>query len=301
MKKVLICGSVAYDTICRFNGRFGEHILPNKTYALNVSFMVDDLRREWGGCAPNIAYSAIQLGLQPIICATVGHDGGDYLQRLHDLGLSCEAIKSLPDAYTAQCHITTDADNNQITSFHGGAMFRASEADFAHVQDIALGIVAPNGRDGILKQCADFFARQIPFIFDPGQAMPAFSGEELAQMLGQASYLTVNDYEASMLESKLGKPIAELVKGLKGAVVTRGGEGATVYVDGSTNHVPVTPATAVIDPTGCGDAYRAGLMYGMVHNWPLIKSAQLAGKIGAIKIAHRGGQNHHIPNNLHLL
>jgi adenosine kinase len=292
--RVLICGSVAYDTIGHFNGRFGDHILPDKTYQLNVSFLIDSLRREWGGCASNIAYSAKQLGLAPVVCATIGHDGADYHARFEAHGWSTEALKTLPDAYTAQCHITTDSDHNQLTSFHGGAMFRSQEASLDQVPNIALAIVSPDGRDGMLARCAALAARQIPFIFDPGQALPAFSGEELVALIKQADYLTVNDYEASLIESKTGQTIAQFAQGLKGVVVTRGGDGATVYEAGSISEIAVSPATAVVDPTGCGDAYRAGLLYGLVNGWTLARSAVLAGKIGAIKVASVGGQNHQL-------
>jgi adenosine kinase len=290
--RILICGSVAFDTICVFPGRFGEHILPDKTHNINVSFMVDNLKREWGGCAANIAYSLKMLGGHPIVMATVGVDAQPYVDRFAQLGIDTSGLKVLTDAYTAQCHITTDLADNQITAFHAGAMFRSNENDAASIPNLALGIVSPDGRDGMLKHCAQLSKAGVPFIFDPGQAMPALSADDIRAMIAQASYLTVNDYEASLIEDKTGQKIEHFAATLKGVVVTLGGEGSRVYEGGKVVTVPVVPAAQVVDPTGCGDSYRAGLLYGLSRGWTLSQSAQLAGIIGSIKIAARGPQNH---------
>ncbi len=290
--RILICGSVAFDTICVFQGRFGEHILPDKTHQLNVSFMVDNLKREWGGCAANIAYSLKMLGGHPIVMATVGEDAKPYQERFAALAIDTAGLKVVPGTYTAQCHITTDLDDNQITAFHAGAMFRSNENDAATIPNLAMGIVSPDGRDGMMKHCAQMKKAGVPFIFDPGQAMPALSKEDLQLMLGQAHYLTVNDYEAAMIEEKTGEKIEALAARLKGAVVTLGGEGSRVYEGGKVTTVAVVPAAQLVDPTGCGDSYRAGLLYGLSHGWTLVQSARLATVIGALKIASRGPQNH---------
>ncbi len=290
--RVAICGSMAFDTICVFPGRFGEHILPHATHKISVSFLVEQLRREYGGCAGNIAYSLKLLGGEPVICATVGNDAAGYCERLRQMGIALDGLKIIPEAYTAQCHITTDLDDNQITSFHPGAMFRSHEVDVTALSDIALGIVAPDGRDGMFRHARGFAARGIPFVFDPGQAMPAFSGEELLELIGLARYLAVNDYEAELIQQKTGRSIEALAEGLAGVVVTLGAQGSKVYAQGRVEEVPVVPAKAVVDPTGCGDAFRAGLLYGLARDWPLAKACRLGSLLGSIKIAERGGQNH---------
>ena len=290
--RILICGSVAYDTICVFPGRFGEHILPDKTHQLNVSFLVENLKREWGGCAANIAYTLKMLGGHPIVMATVGEDAGDYQARFAALNIDTEGLKVIPGSYSAQCHITTDLNDNQITAFHPGAMFHSHENDAAAIGNLALGIVSPDGRDGMLRHCAQLAKVGVPFIFDPGQALPALSAEDLKAMIRQASYLTVNDYEASLIEDKTGVSVEAFAPQLKGIVVTLGGEGSRVYEGGMISEVPVVPAEKLVDPTGCGDSYRAGLLYGISRNWSLLQSARLASVLGALKIASRGPQNH---------
>ncbi|MBL8311507.1 MAG: carbohydrate kinase family protein [Burkholderiales bacterium] len=290
--RVLICGSMAFDTICVFPGRFAEHIVPGATHKISVSFLVDNLRREYGGCAGNIAYSLKGIGGEPVICATVGDDAGEYRQRMQRFGIALDALKTVPGSFTANCHITTDLDDNQITSFHAGAMFHSHENDISAVPDVALGIVAPDGRDGMFKHARAFAARGIPFIFDPGQAMPAFSGAEIAELIGMADYLAVNDYEAELIAQKTGRTVESFAAGLRGAVVTLGAAGSRVYSGGTAIDVPVVPAAEMLDPTGCGDAFRAGLLYGIAHDWSLAKACRLGSLLGSIKIASRGGQNH---------
>jgi adenosine kinase len=290
--RVLICGSMAFDTICVFQGKFGEHILPEATHKISVSFMVDRMRREFGGCAGNVAYSLKLIGGAPIICATVGNDAAGYRDRMQQLGVGLEALKTVPEAYTAQAYIMTDLDDNQITSFHAGAMFFSHLNDVTAVDNVALGIVAPDGRDGMFRHARGFASKKIPFIFDPGQAMPAFSGDDLKELIGLADYLTVNDYEAEMIAQKTGQPIESFASDLKALVVTLGSHGSRVYTQGKVVDVPVVPAKELIDPTGCGDAFRAGLLYGIAHNWPMEKACKLGSLLGSIKISERGGQNH---------
>jgi adenosine kinase len=290
--RILICGSVAFDTICVFQGKFGEHILPEATHKISVSFMVDRMRREFGGCAGNIAYSLKLIGGAPVVCATVGNDAAGYRDRMQQLQIGLDTLKTIPEAYTAQAYIMTDLEDNQITSFHAGAMFHSHLNDVTSVENVALGIVAPDGRDGIFRHARGFASKKIPFIFDPGQAMPAFSGDDLKELIGLADYLTVNDYEAEMIAQKTGQPIESFAAQLKGLVVTLGGQGSRVYANGTTIDVPVVPAKEIVDPTGCGDAFRAGLLYGIAHGWSLEKACKLGSLIGSIKISERGGQNH---------
>ena len=290
--KTLICGSLAYDTIMVFPDRFKEHILPEKIHMLNVAFLVPDMRREYGGCAGNIAYNLRLLGGEPQIMATVGDDSGLYLQRLKQLGLDTGNVRQITGSFTAQAFITTDLDDNQITAFHPGAMNHAHEN---HVQDatgVTLGIIAPDGREGMLQHAREFRVAGIPFIFDPGQGLPMFDGSELLKFIELADYCTVNDYEAEMLCLRSGKSLAELAGSLKALIVTHGGEGSEIHTQGELIRIPSVKPAAIIDPTGCGDAYRAGLLYGINHGWDWHKTGRLASLLGAIKIAHRGGQNH---------
>lgn len=292
--RVLICGSMAFDTICVFQGKFGEHIVPEATHKISVSFLVDQMRREFGGCAGNIAYSLKLAGGAPVICAAVGHDSAGYRERMQTLGIGLDALKVVPDAYTAQAYIMTDRDDNQITSFHAGAMFQSQLNDVTAVDNIALGIVAPDGRDGMFRHARGFASKQIPFIFDPGQAMPAFSGDEIAELIGMADYLAVNDYEAEMIAQKTGRPIESFAPGLKALIVTLGVQGSRIYAEGKITNVPAVPAASLVDPTGCGDAFRAGLLYGIAHLWPVEKACKLGSLLGSIKISERGGQNHQL-------
>lgn len=289
----LICGSMAYDTIMVFHSQFKRHILPEQIHILNVAFLVPEMRREFGGCAGNIAYALKLLGGEPHIMATMGEDGASYMTRLEKLGIGTRHIRTIPGAFTAQAFITTDLDDNQITAFHPGAM------SFSHqnlvrdaASEVQLGIVAPDGKQGMLQHVRGFAAAGVPFIFDPGQGLPMFSGEELIECLKLASYCTVNDYEACLLTEKTGKSIEELATLLDGLIVTLGGQGSKIHANGQVIEVPCVPVETLVDPTGCGDAYRGGLIYGLLEGWGLEKSARLASTMGAIKIAHRGGQNY---------
>jgi adenosine kinase len=288
----LICGSMAYDTIMVFKDRFRNHILPDQIHILNVSFLVPDMRREYGGCAGNIAYNLMLLGGSPLIMATVGQDYSPYSQRLRQLGLRETHVREVPGTYTAQAFITTDLDDNQITAFHPGAMTASHSNSVRDAKDVSLAIVSPDGREGMLQHARELAEAGIPFVFDPGQGMPMFNGEELLQFVRQASYVTVNDYEGRLLQEKTGHSLEALAAMVKALVVTRGAEGSTVFVDKARIDIPAVPAPQIVDPTGCGDAYRAGLLYGLAQgcDWPL--TARLASLLGSIKIASRGGQNH---------
>jgi adenosine kinase len=289
---ILVCGSMAYDTIMVFPDQFKKHILPEQIHILNVSFMVPDLRREFGGTAGNIAYNLKLLGDDPCIMATVGHDFGPYEARLKELRLSTRNVKRVDGQFTAQAFITTDIDDNQITAFHPGAMLSSHLNRVADAPDAKLGIVSPDGRDGMIDHARDFAAARIPYVFDPGQGLPMFSGEDLLQLIAPARALAVNDYEARVVEQKTGKTVEEIARMIDAVVVTRGGDGSSVLTRGGRIDVPSVKPEAVVDPTGCGDAYRAGLLYGMARDWTWEKSARLASLMGSIKIAHRGGQNH---------
>jgi len=287
----LICGSLAFDTIMTFEGRFAEQILPEQLHILNVSFIVPTLRRDFGGCAGNIAYSLQLLGGQARPMATVGCDGASYIERFKTLGIDTTFVRLLEDSHTAQCYITTDHSNNQITAFHPGAMLRSHETCITADVDAAIGIIAPDGRDGMLQHAEQFVQAGIPFVFDPGQNLPAFNGEELRHFIEQATWVAVNDYEGKMLCERTGWSLEQMADKVQGLVVTLGGEGCDVWQAGSRTHVaPVTP-TAIQDPTGCGDAWRGGLLYGLERGWPLLRCAELGNRLGALKIAQRGPQN----------
>ncbi|GJG97478.1 carbohydrate kinase family protein [Cupriavidus pauculus] len=294
----LICGSVAYDTIMTFDGRFREHILPDQIHMLNVSFLVPGMRREFGGCAGNIAYTLKMLGGEPLVMATVGQDATPYLQYLRELGISTEYIRTLADMFTAQAMITTDLDNNQITAFHPGAM---GESKVNSVQDAlgagqrpALGIVAPDSREGMLHHAQQFADAGIPFIFDLGQAMPLFNGEDLRQFIELASYVTVNDYEAQVMLQRTAWTSAEVAAKVRAFIVTHGERGASIFADGQQYAIPAVQAERVVDPTGCGDAFRGGLLFGIEQGMDWETTGRLASLMGALKIAQQGPQNHWI-------
>jgi adenosine kinase len=292
--RTLICGSMAYDSIMVFHDHFKHHILPEKIHILNVSFLVPEMRREFGGCAGNIAYNLKLLGGEPVIMATVGEDFQPYAHRLDKLGLEATHVRVVPHTYTAQAFITTDLDDNQITAFHPGAMNHAHENRVGEAHGIKLGIVSPDGREGMLNHAREFHEAGIPFIFDPGQGMPMFNGEDLLDFVRLADYVTVNDYEAQLLQERTGKNIEELAKQVRALVVTLGGEGSVIYADGQQHRIPSVKPDTEEDPTGCGDAYRAGLLYGIAQglDWPV--TGRLASLMGSVKIAHRGGQNHRL-------
>ena len=288
----VICGSLAFDTIMSFEGRFAEQILPDQLHILNVSFLVPALRREFGGCAGNIAYSLKQLGGSPLPMATVGNDGADYLARMRAQGISTEFVREVDDLYTAQAMIKTDRHNNQITAFHPGAMMQAHVSRIEARSDITLGMISPDGRDAMLQHAEQFKAAGIPFVFDPGQGLPMFDGQELAHFVDLASWVTVNDYEGRMLCDRTGLSCAELSRRVLGLVVTLGAEGCEVWVDGEKTWVPPVKPEAVVDPTGCGDAFRGALLFGLEQGWSLARCAALGNQVGAYKIASRGGQNY---------
>jgi len=290
----LICGSLAFDSIMTFEGRFAEQILPAQLHILNVSFLVPTLRRDFGGCAGNIAYSLKLLGGDPQPMAMLGADGGEYLARLQQLGIDTRYVGQAGDTYTAQAMIMTDRDNNQITAFHPGAMMQAHANRIGPDAGARIGIIAPDGRDAMLQHAAQFVEAGIPFVFDPGQGLPMFDGDELRRFVAQAGWIAVNDYEGKMLCDRTGWSLAELSQQVTGLVVTLGAEGCEVWEqDARTKVDPVTPAQ-VVDPTGCGDAWRGGLLYGLEKGWPLVRCAELGNRLGALKIAQRGPQNYQL-------
>ena len=288
----VICGSLAFDTIMTFEGRFAEQILPDQLHILNVSFLVPALRREFGGCAGNIAYGLRQLGGTPLPMATVGSDGAGYVARMNTLGISTEFIREVGDTYTAQAMIMTDRDNNQITAFHPGAMEQAHTTTVQARADINIGIISPDGRDAMRQHAEQFKAGGIPFVFDPGQGLPMFDGKDLAHFVELATWVTVNDYEAKLLCDRTGLSCAEISRRVQGLVVTLGAQGCEVWVAGEKTLVPPVAAKAVVDPTGCGDAFRGALLFGLEKGWPLARCAELGNRVGAHKIAYRGGQNY---------
>ena len=290
----LICGSLAFDTIMNFEGRFADQILPEQLHILNVSFLVPGLRRDFGGCAGNIAYALHQLGGKPLPMAALGRDGDDYLARLQGQGISTEFVLKLADAYTAQAMVMTDRDNNQITAFHPGAMMQAHQLQVPAREDIRLAIISPDGREAMLQHAAQLHAAGIPFVFDPGQGLPMFNGGELAHFAKLADWITVNDYEGRMLCERMGVTLADLSHSVRGLVVTLGGQGCDVWENGSKTHVPPVQAAALADPTGCGDAWRGALLYGLEQGWPLARCAALGNRLGALKIASHGPQNYRV-------
>jgi adenosine kinase len=289
---ILVCGSIAYDNIMVFGDRFKNHILPEQIHILNVSFLVPELRRDFGGCAGNIAYSLKLLGADPLIMATVGDDATAYCARLDELGISRSFVRHVAGTYTAQAFITTDIDDNQITAFHPGAMGYSHQNDARAAREASLAIVSPDGREGMLRHVEGLAEASVPFVFDPGQAIPILSGDELRHCLKLARYCTVNDYEARLMSDKTGLSIEAMGAEVEALVVTRGGEGSRIYAGDELIDVPVVAVDTVVDPTGCGDAYRAGLLYGIERKWDWLACGRLAAVMGAIKIGHSGGQRH---------
>ena len=288
----LICGSLAFDTIMVFPDRFKNYILPDQIHILNVCFVNPELRREFGGCAGNIAYNLKLLGGDPLPMGTVGKDFSDYRQRLVALGISDEHILEIPELYSAQCSITTDQDNNQITAFHPGAMGEAHRNSVATANGVSLGIVAPDGKEAMIQHAHDFAAESIPFMFDPGQNLPLFSKDELMTFLDQATWCVMNDYESQLMMNTTGESINTLAQQVDALIVTRGGEGSVVYTDGDEIEIPTVNVDQAIDPTGCGDAYRAGLLLGLEKGWDWQTSGRVGSLIGAIKVQQEGTQNH---------
>jgi adenosine kinase len=289
----LICGSMAYDTVMVFEGRFKDHILPDRIHMLNVSFLAPSMRRNFGGCAGNIAYNLKLLGGSGQIMATVGHDFAPYALWLQKCGVSTAHVRTIDSEFTAQAYITTDLDANQITAFHPGAMNHSHQNRVSDVRGATLGLISPDGRQGMLDHAAQFATGGVPFIFDPGQGLPMFNGEELRAFIGQASYVAVNDYEASLLSERTGWSAEDMAARVEALIVTRGAQGSWIYTGGQKLDIPVAPAARLADPTGCGDAYRAGLLYGLQKglDWPT--TGRIASLAGSIKMEHHGTQQHH--------
>ncbi len=290
--KALVCGSMAYDTIMVFEDQFKNHILPDQVHILNVCFFAPSMRREFGGCAGNIAYNLKLLGGEPMIMATVGKDFGPYQQWLESKGLSDQYLKLIDQEFTAQAFITTDIDNNQITAFHPGAMNNAHENSVAASDNIQLGIVAPDGKQAMHQHASDFAAADIPFVFDPGQGLPMFNGEELLEFCRQASYVIVNDYESKMLQEKTGLPEDDIAKMVSAMIVTKGSQGSVIYTNGEQIEIPAAPVDNAVDPTGCGDAFRGGLLFGLLNDLDWSVTGRIASLCGAIKVEKHGTQNH---------
>ena len=290
----LICGSMAYDTIMVFQDQFKNHILPDKVHILNVSFLVPELRREYGGCAGNIAYNLKLLGGDPLILATVGKDFGPYSQWLSTVGIRQDYIKVLESSYTAQAYITTDLDDNQITAFHPGAMSFSADIPIPKDTGAALGLVSPDGKEGMLQHAEAFFAAGIPFIFDPGQGMPMFNGEELLNLTEKATWVTLNDYEAQLMQERTGLSLEALAQRVEALIVTQGAKGSLIHTQNRVLEIPSAKPHATVDPTGCGDAYRAGLVQGLIEGYDLETAGRLGSLLGAIKVETAGTQNHHI-------
>jgi adenosine kinase len=288
----LICGSMAYDTIMVFPDRFKHHILPEQVHILNVAFLVPELRREYGGCAGNIAYNLKLLGGDPRILATVGKDFGPYQDWLSTLGISKDLIKLIPDSFTAQAYITTDLDDNQITAFHPGAMSFSHENPIPPEASIRLGLISPDGKEGMIQHARTFAERGIPFIFDPGQGMPMFDGEELLSMVEQATWVTLNDYEAQMMQDRTGMNAKDLAAKVRALIITKGSQGSLIYTEDRVLEIPPAKPVATRDPTGCGDAYRAGLVHGLLEGYDLETTGRMASLMGAIKVESPGTQNH---------
>ena len=279
-----------------FDGRFSDRILPDQIHILNLSFIVPTLRRDYGGCAGNIAYALKQLGGQPLPMGTVGSDGADYISRLEGMGINCEFVHVVEGTYTAQAMIMADQNANQIAAFHPGAMMLSHTVDIAARSDIKLGIIAPDSRDGMLKHAEQFKSARISFVFDPGQNLALFDGQELIHFIELASWITVNDYEAKLLCDRTGLSCAELSRRVDGLIVTLGAEGCEVWILGEKTSVAPVKAVGVVDPTGCGDAFRGALLFGLEQGWSLVRCAELGNRLGAHKIAYRGGQNYTLEN-----
>jgi len=291
-KKALICGSIAFDTIMVFEDRFRNHILPDKIHMLNVSFLVPRMRREFGGCAGNIAYNLCLLGDAGYAMATVGHDFGPYAQWMLDHGVPVDHVRIIENEHTAQGFVTTDLDDNQIWAFHPGAMQQSHLNQVDEMPDAAIGIIAPDGREAMLQHAAQFVAQGTPFIFDPGQGLPMFNGDELKVFISQAEWVAVNDYEWQVVQQKTGWTAGEVLKHVRALIVTRGAEGSVIHLPGTELHIPSAKPAAIVDPTGCGDAYRAGILHGLLHERDWEITGRIASLLGAIKIESRGTQNH---------
>lgn len=288
----LICGSLAFDTIMSFGGRFSEALLADQLHKINVAFLVPGIRREFGGCAGNIAYNLKLLNGDPLIMATIGQDSAPYIERLDKLGISRRCVKMIDSSYTAQAFITTDVDSNQITAFHPGAMAMSHQIKVADAGEVSLAIIAPDGRDGMVEHARDCAEANIPFIFDPGQGLPMFNGEELTHFIELATYVAVNDYEAELLTERTGLSLQQIAERVSALIVTRGEQGAEIFTSDGRLDIPVVKVANIVDPTGCGDAFRAGMLFGLTRGMDWMTIGRLSSLMGAIKIASQGGQNH---------
>ena len=288
----LICGSLAFDTIMSFGGRFSEALLADQLHKINVAFLVPGIRREFGGCAGNIAYNLKLLNGDPLIMATIGQDSAPYIDRLDKLGISRRCIKLIDSSYSAQAFITTDIDSNQITAFHPGAMAMSHQIKIADAGKVSIAIIAPDGRDGMIEHARDCAAANIPFIFDPGQGLPMFNGEELTHFIELATYVAVNDYEAELLTERTGLSLQQIAERVSALIVTRGEQGAEIFTSDGRLDIPVVKVADIVDPTGCGDAFRAGMLFGLTRGMDWMTIGRLSSLMGAIKIASQGGQNH---------
>lgn len=289
---VLICGSFAYDTIMVFRGHFKDHILPEQTHILNVSFLVPEMRREFGGCAGNIAYNLQLLETENYPMGTVGNDFAPYAKWLDQHRIHRDHVRIIDDVYTAQAYITTDQSDNQITAFHPGAMNYSHENKVTQAPGITLGLISPDGRQGMIEHAQQFAEAGIPFIFDPGQGLPMFNGDELNRFIAQATYLALNDYEAKLMQDRTGKTPAQIANTMAAVIVTRGSAGSLIFTQNHCYEIPPAKAHIIKDPTGCGDAYRAGLLYGIINKLDWDITGRIAGLLGSIKIEHPGTQNH---------
>jgi adenosine kinase len=290
--KILVTGSIAYDTIMVFPDRFRNHLLADQLHILNVCFLTPEMRREYGGTAGNIGYNLKLLGEEPLVMATVGEDIQPYLERFDQLGIATRLLKRIPGQFTAQAFITTDLDDNQITAFHPGAMNHSHHNHITRELGAGLGIIGPDGKEGMLQHARECAAAAVPFLFDPGQGLPMFSAAEIEEFLRLADYVAVNDYEGKLLEEKSARKLERLAREVKALVYTLGAKGSVILADGERHEVPCATPEAVVDPTGCGDAYRAGLLYGIARGWDWPTTGKLGAVMGALKIAHRGAQNH---------
>ena len=288
----LICGSLAFDTIMSFGGRFSEALLADQLHKINVAFLVPGIRREFGGCAGNIAYNLKLLNGDPLIMATIGQDSAPYIERLDKLGISRRCVKMIDSSYTAQAFITTDVDSNQITAFHPGAMAMSHQIKVADAGKVSLAIIAPDGRDGMVEHARDCAEANIPFIFDPGQGLPMFNGEELTHFIELATYVAVNDYEAELLTERTGLSLQQIAERVSALIVTRGEQGAEIFTSDGRLDIPVVKVANIVDPTGCGDAFRAGMLFGLTRDMDWMTIGRLSSLMGAIKITSQGGQNH---------
>ena len=289
---VVVCGSLAYDNLMEFDGKFGDYILPDQIHILSVAFNVPRLRKEFGGCAGNIAYNLKLLGIEPIITATVGQDFDSYGSWLEKNDISKDAIQIIDNMYTAQCFITTDSNNNQLTSFHPGAMDEGHKNPISLTDNIEMAIIAPDGKQSTIEHAEQLHQQSIPIMYDPGQGLPMFNKDEIEKIIGLSDWIILNEYEANLISEITGKPLKDIVKNLKAAVVTKGNKGSEIFVGDERIIIEPIKATKDLDPTGCGDAYRAGLIYGICHQMSWQQSGKIGSMMGSIKVASNGTQNH---------